>query len=115
VSRRARVWLVERAGPVPPSLQAAMERAADAARGDRVGADSLPEILADATMRALRDAVRLGADREGALPLLAADALVTFACEAAAEAGVDTEAVLDRVCAAFAPALLDDLLPGEAR
>lgn len=126
MSRRARVWLVERAGPVPPSLQAAMERAADAARGqveraadaarrDRDGSDSLPDALADATLRSLRTAIRLGDDRDAALALLAADALVTFACEAAADTGVDTGAALDRLCTAFAPSLLDDLLPDEAR
>jgi len=48
-------------------------------------ADTLAATLADASVECLAAALRLGADRAAATELLAADALLTYACEAAAD------------------------------
>lgn len=89
MSDRARAWLAMRAGAVPPVLEARMERAID----DVLDDDVVARALADAARSCLRDAVRAGDDRAAALHLLAADALITYACEAAAAGdahGIDT-------------------------
>ena len=128
MSRRVRAWLAARAGPVPPTLQAAMESAVDAdlpsgtawqepdGPADRLdapshGPDELAPALASAALRVLVDAIDRGDNRAAALALLAADALVTAACEAATDPGVDTDTALNVLCATFAPDRLDGLLP----
>jgi hypothetical protein len=103
VSAQARAWLALRAGAVPPSLEARMEAAVDAVGDGR----SVHRDLADAALRCLLAAARLGDDRGAALHLLAADALITAACEAAAEAG---PAALEAVRADATPARLADLM-----
>ena len=80
MSDRARAWLAMRAGAVPPVLEARMESALD----DVLDDDVVARALADAARSCLRDAMRAGEDRAAALHLLAADALITYACEAAA-------------------------------
>jgi hypothetical protein len=69
-----------RPGTVPPSLldriEAALRSAADDGAGTRA---SLPAVEA-----CLRAALAAGGDRRGAIDLLAADALLTSACEDAA-------------------------------
>jgi hypothetical protein len=85
MSVHGRVWLAHRAGTVPPSLQAFMESAVDAIPGDD-DAGAARE-LAAAALACLHQALRLGDDRAAALPLLAADALMTAACEEAALRG----------------------------
>ena len=61
-----------------------MESAID----DAFDHDTIPAALADAARVCLRDALAAGDDRAAALHLLAADALITYACEAATvEAG----------------------------
>jgi hypothetical protein len=72
-------WVACR-GPRPPSdLDAAL-------RGDLEGEDTLSEALACAGRVRLEAALsRPGRVRESAFELLASDALVTYACEAALE------------------------------
>ena len=96
MSDNARAWLAMRAGAVPPVLEARMESAIDEALDE----DTVPRALADAARVCMRDALAAGEDRVAALHLLAADALVTYACEAAADAGADSIAELAE---AFAP------------
>lgn len=76
-------WLVAREAGVPAQLAAHVREAlGDSLRAD---ASELPERCVDAAERLV--ATLLGAEaarREAALPLLAADALVTYAFEAAA-------------------------------
>lgn len=94
-------WLHRREAP-PELLRKRLEGALLRSDGD----GSAPEALAGAGARALSRAVaRPGRVRETGLTLLDADALVTYACEAAAD-GVDADvassldAVLRRVLAA---------------
>ena len=73
-------WLRERLAGAPPELLAEMSAALP---GDTVG---IPDALAEGAM-ALYAGLRSGcAAREDALPLLAADALLTHALQAQAEA-----------------------------
>ncbi len=75
-------WLAERR-PIPPVALA--ERIAHLVTNPRDDCD-LPETLTNAAEETLRALLRLNAtDRAGALDLLAADALVTYAFEAAAD------------------------------
>jgi len=63
--------------------------------GDAIGRPASPEALAESARRALRAAAaRPGRVRESAFDLLAADALLTYACEAALESE-DPEGALD--------------------
>lgn len=78
-----------------------VEPAADAARGALYEAASpaLPDVLASAARDRLALAMaRPGRDRESAYRLLEADALFTYACEAALERG-DAPATLRRILA----------------
>lgn len=68
--------------------------------------DAIPSGLAEAARACLRDALDIGDDRRAALHLLAADALMTYACEAALDSG--TEA-LHTLTDAFAPPRLAHL------
>lgn len=95
---RALEWLRPRLedGGVPSDLAEAVRacvRAAEAEPGTPV-----PELLARAAVSELD---RLGgdrpADRETAIRLLAADAALTYAFEAAAETGADVPALADEV------------------
>jgi hypothetical protein len=70
--------------------------------GSRVHAE-----LAAAAITCLQAAIRIGDDRSAAIHLLAADALITAACEAAVDDGLDG---LDELRAACAPARLDALV-----
>lgn len=76
-------WLAERA-PAPP----------DALRLPRIdGAGDPVEMLTDEGVRLLDRALTGAGERKGAFDLLAADALLTYACEAAARCA-DPEAAL---------------------
>jgi hypothetical protein len=75
-----------RAGGVPPALEARMESAID----DVLDYDTIPGALADAARICLRAALAVGDSRDAALHLLAADALITYACEAAANGAGDS-------------------------
>lgn len=83
-----RRWLDARR-PVPPgSLRTALTRALESA-GDTAPStgSSVAERLADAGLATLRSVLAGDAGRTSAPALLAADALLTYACEAAAEEG----------------------------
>ena len=98
-------WLDSRVPAPPPALAERMH----ALLGVDVdsGSDDVHEVLAAASERALRDLLSRGDhSRAIAQDLLAIDALVTYACEAAAESwekagGVDTDALTDW-CEGFA-------------
>jgi hypothetical protein len=89
----ARGWLESRLGDVPEELAAAIRAALGAVVSDSTG--TLADALADAALAEL-DSV-LGAterDRRTALRLLSADALLTYAFEAAADPAVGGSATL---------------------
>jgi hypothetical protein len=81
-----RGWLAGRSPPPPDALPLPI--------GERSG--SVTERLADAGAGALERALGQSGERRGAFELLAADALLTYACESAA-AAPDPEAELLRV------------------
>lgn len=87
-------WLAERRQGAPRGLRRALDEAVAGADGE----GAIPDRLAAAGLGALRRAARGGGDRSTALALLAADALLTYAFEAAAEAGPDE---LDRLLASL--------------
>jgi len=91
-SKHALAWLERREPRAPEPLFARMAEALS----QRAEAD-VPAALAGAAFACLRAAVEGGRDRAAAWDLLAADALLTYACEAAAEAGPDARAILDRI------------------
>lgn len=80
------LWLAAREPAVPAPL---LEHTITVLRSAEIAEASLPELLARCGMTALERAVKIGDDRAGAADLLAADALLTWACEAAAEQGDD--------------------------
>lgn len=72
-------WIRERLADAPPALLDAMAAALPA------DAPSVPEALADGAAALLDRVARGSGGREDALPLLAADALLTHAFQAQAE------------------------------
>lgn len=85
-------WLAAREPAPPTALAAALERAVEPV----AGVTPVAAALAEAGVRALRDAIALGDDRAAAYALLTADALLTYAVEAAVEQGMDSvDAVLE--------------------
>lgn len=74
-------WVRERLAGAPPALLDAMAAALPGDDGAPV-----PDALAGGAMRLLERAARGSGGREDALPLLAADALLTHAFQAQAEA-----------------------------
>jgi hypothetical protein len=106
VSEHGRAWLAARSGAVPTSLAAQMELAVKT-----VPASDPPDIPGELTEAALSCLQRAFEDcdrRPAALHLLAADALITSACEAAAEEGSHA---LAAVLEAVSLARLETLLP----
>lgn len=88
-------WLAERSPGMPVELmQAVVEALADGGVAEAEGS-RIADRLAAAGLAALARSIR-GTERSTATDLLAADALLTYACEAAAEAG---PAELDRLTA----------------
>ena len=79
----AQRWLDARPRPLPSPLREAVRVAVERTSA---GTD-LPSRLAMAALDLLRSVARGPTDRRVALDLLAADALLTAACEAAAERG----------------------------
>jgi hypothetical protein len=75
----ARLWLLERLGAAPPALLQAMLAAFPDSPGP------VPEVLAEAAAGLYESVARGPQDRSAALPLLAADALMTHAIQAQAE------------------------------
>lgn len=108
MSDRARAWLAMRAGAVPPELEAVMENAVDEVIGENM---PIHHALAEAARICLRQVLRNCEQRTAALPLLAADALITYACEAAVDEPGDALAELARSCE---PARLARMLPAGA-
>ncbi len=82
-------WVATRTPPAPDELKAWLQipdDGSDPDGGPDVGVASVPESLLRAGLLHLEVAVaRPGRDREAAYQLLAADALVTYGCEAASE------------------------------
>ena len=79
-------WLAARTPPAPNELKAWLKIPDDGADFDG-GAASVPGCLVAGGLAHLDEAVaRPGRDREAAYQLLAADALITYSCEAASEA-----------------------------
>jgi hypothetical protein len=93
-------WLEDRRPAMPAALRRAVrDVVARAEAAGVVDPDApVPDRLAECALHALGVVVRAEADRAMAAELLAADALLTYACEAAAEAG---PAELDRVTGRF--------------
>ena len=86
------VWLSTRTPPAPDELKSWL--IVDDSSGSGGGGTSLTGSLVKAGLRHLEEAVaRPGRDRQAAYRLLAADALITYACEAASEAA-DVQAAL---------------------
>ncbi len=89
-------WLATRTPPAPDELKAWLKILDDGANFDG-GVASLPGCLVAGGLAHLDEAVaRPGRDREAAYQLLAADALITYSCEAASEAA-DVRGVLREV------------------
>lgn len=105
-------WLDARRPPMPLELRAAVyaacaaRPATGAATGPGGGA-ALADRLAEAGLEALGRVASAPPERGTAIELLAADALLTYACEAAAEAGPES---LDRLTARFGYARFATLL-----
>ncbi len=70
-------WLAKRFASAPPSLRECLESVVVHTPTE----GSLGALLRERAERLLRDATTGAADRETALKLLAADALITLACE----------------------------------
>lgn len=87
-------WLEARHPDAPAGLMQRMRDALDA-----VAADARTPVwraLAEAAVERLRVALPRAEERDGALDLLTADALLTHACEAAAEEGPESLEALVR-------------------
>lgn len=100
-------WVNGRLPTAPAGLRERMVRELEAvevadAQLDASPASASPETrLGEAGMAALARAVEVGGtDRSVAMDLLAADGLLTYACEAAAE-GTDPRAGIDAVLSLF--------------
>jgi hypothetical protein len=105
--KRAAEWLRRHAGDAPPALVDAMLAALPAHPSD-----SVADALAEGALGIYRDLLHTAGGREDALPLLAADALMTHALEAQAEADPDgIDAFSRRWGAAGALALLTPDVP----
>ncbi len=99
----ALAWLDARAAAPPPELR---ERMA-AALAD-VTSETVPGTLAEAALSCLQATMAAGGERASALDLLAADALLTYALEAAAEMGAQA---LRDVVDAYGPSRLGEVIP----
>jgi hypothetical protein len=109
MSDDVQAWVAARAADVPPSLRQRMNEALVA--GDPASRRAeIPDRLAAAAVACLRDVLPRCDERSGALDLLAADALITYACEAA----VGDAPSLDSLCDAFAPDRLARVIGGRA-
>ena len=74
-------WVAARDADSPPELRQRVQSALAAVPE----AESVVATLVDASAACLAAALLIGADRAAAAELLAADALLTYACEAAAD------------------------------
>ncbi len=93
-----RDWLSSREPQPPKALVEQLDAAVAAAPDSRFTGASMAEALAELGLATLRGVVRRqGAAYDTALDLLAADALVTYAFEAASEEGGDVTALARRL------------------
>lgn len=106
-ARLFRDWLARREPAVPARLVERMRAALDPLDGTP---EDLPSALGSAAVACLRDALAKGDQREAALDLLAADALLTYGGEAAAEVG---PAALERFATVYGATRLGALLPDD--
>jgi len=97
-------WLAARSPASPERLAARMRRALD----DTAAGGEPFDTLAIAAFRCLEQALHARTRDDAALDLLAADGLLTYAWEAAAEAG---SATLRRFAAAYPPERFATVLP----
>lgn len=114
VSLPALDWLEQRQPTPPPALLERMAEAVGAAGASAAASSDVPPIpavLGTAALDRLRVVLQGPGDRAAALDLLAADALLTYAFEAAAEIGPEA---LEATARAFGPDRLATLLPGRA-
>lgn len=89
-------WLASRTPPAPDELKAWLT-IPDSGADLEGGVTSVPGRLVAGGLAHLDQAVaRPGRDREAAYQLLAADALITYGCEAASEAG-DVRGMLSKI------------------
>lgn len=104
-----RDWLGRREATTPTRLGARMRAALDPIEAEP---EDVPSALGAAALVCLRDALAKGSHREAAVDLLAADALLTYGCEAAADAG---PGALERFANEYGAARLAALLPDSSR
>ncbi len=112
--RRALAWLHERLDDIHPELAAAVRRCVREGSEPDAGS-SVADVLADAAAAELQRIAAGPQDRAAAVRLLAADAVLTFAFEAVAAQGGDSDALADRVGlrGTLGHALLEALNSGE--
>jgi hypothetical protein len=89
-------WLEERLSGVPEEL-ADEVRSLVTAEADRAEYDDLARLLAGAALYGFDRSVAESRDRGAALRLLAADAALTYAFEAAVDTGTDVSALAEYV------------------
>jgi len=103
-----RRWLAARLPEPPAALHARMDEAlASLPPAESAAAASLESRLGEAAVACLAAALEKGESRDAAFDLLAADALLTYGCEAAVEAAPGAVA---RFAAQFGAARLAGLL-----
>jgi hypothetical protein len=91
-------WLRARSPAAPAALASELERCVAAAPEEAFAADSAAEVAGNVGLAVLRAVVRRQeVARDGAMQLLAADAFVTYAFEAAAEADEDGTVLAHRL------------------
>ena len=96
MTNAAEWWLEPRLVDVPPALASAVRESL--ARVSRpVEPQEIPDLLAEAALNELDGALGEPQGRTGALRLLAADAILTYAFEAATALGTDARALADRL------------------
>lgn len=105
VSAQTLIWLDARESPPPPELRAHIARALEGVR-----AETVPGALAEAALACLQTTLAAPQARETAPDLLTADALLTYALEAAAELGAST---LREIVELYGPGALAPLVPLE--
>lgn len=98
----ARDWLERHVTGAPPALRERMAAAIEGLEG-AAATGGVPLLLARAAEECLRATLASPSERPAALHLLAADALLTHACQAAAAQGLDA---LETFTAEWGPARL---------
>lgn len=93
----AREWLEPRLAGVPPELAEAVRACLERISSVVSPGWSVPETLGHAAVDAFHQVLAGSQGREAAVRLLAADASLTYAFEAAAELGEDLEGLADRI------------------